>query len=80
MTHTCSTVSLSHRVRQPTRVLPVTQTSHGKETVDGGLSQSHLAIWGPQAGCPAPDKAQGGDCEMSPTRFQTETIQKVDIL
>lgn len=49
---------MSHRVRQPTRVLPAPQTSHGKETVDGDLSQSHPAILGPQAGYPAPDKAQ----------------------
>lgn len=56
---------MSHHVRQPTRVLPVTQTSHEKETVDAGPSQSHLAIWGLQAGYPAPDKTHGGHCETS---------------
>lgn len=55
----------SHHVRQPTHVLPVTQTSRGKETVDAGLSQSHQAIWGPRAGYPAPDKTHGEDCQMS---------------
>lgn len=56
---------MRHCVRQLTRVLRVRQTSHGKETVDGGLSQSHLAIWDLQAGYPAPDKTHGKDCEIS---------------
>ena len=47
-----------HQVRQRTRVLLVTQTSHGKETVDGGLSQSCRPIWGLQPGCPAPEETQ----------------------
>lgn len=55
----------SRHVRQPTRVLPVTQTSHEKETVDAGPSQSHQAIWGLQAGRPVPDKTHGGHCEVS---------------
>lgn len=48
-----------HITSQLTRVLPVTQTSHGKETVDAGLSQSHQAIWGPLAGYPAPGRTHG---------------------
>lgn len=57
---------MSRQVKQPTRVLPVTQTSRGKETVDAGLSRSHRAIWGPQAGYRAPVKTHGrGGCEMS---------------
>lgn len=39
-----------------TRVLPETQTSHGMEIDDGGLSQSHQSILGPPADYPAPDK------------------------
>lgn len=56
---------MSHHVRQPTRVLPVTQTSHEKETVDAGPSQSHLSIWGLRDGYPAPDKIHGAHYEMS---------------
>lgn len=59
---------MSYHVRQLTRVLPATQTSHGKETADGGLSLSHLAIWDPQARYPAPDKTHGGGCDMSLVR------------
>lgn len=50
---------MSHGIRQPTRVLPATQTSRGKETVGGGLSQSHLSIWGLRAPDPAPGTHAG---------------------
>lgn len=46
---------MSHQGSELTHVLPVTQTSHEKETVDVGPSRSHPAIWGLRAGCPAPE-------------------------
>lgn len=56
--------SQSQHVSQLTRVHPETQTSHGRETVDGGLSQSHQPIWGPLAGYPAPGQTHLGDMRL----------------
>lgn len=42
-----------------TRVLPVTRTSRGKETVGGGPSRSRPPTWGRRPGCPAPGGHSG---------------------
>lgn len=77
---------MSHQGSELTHVLPVTQTSREKETVDVGLSRSHPAIWGLRAGCPAPELHQGQEVKClyhtihCCREFHTRNILNVDII